>query len=470
MAEDFVKPEVTVTEEELFRELVGCEEVRAKLRETQNTIRFCQANGVDPNEMCGYNFVFTGSPGTGKTTVARLMGKMFRNLGLIPCDEVVEVSASDLITGFVGQAGQKTREMLTKARGKVLFIDEAYQLKPSAAKGFMTEVVDELVRSLTSDEFKGKMIVILAGYEQPMDDMLGVNPGLRSRFSERIHFEDFSVTTVATLLGKKFFARNLAISASVASHILQAVAPCLLAAPSFANGRDAENYYRKVFGKVADRSMTAGVSVMTVERVDLDRAMQEFLKTKQGVTRNSSSSRVKKVDNDDMLDYAFQHDTAPPPPVFETTILTETVAAPEASEEEPGPSDDDQRAAGVGFGGNNNMQFLGALQDFLRAQGLETEQGVSDLAGMAMSDPRMGQYIGEIVRSLGVDRQAAVDLLLDWQSRQADVKDQIYQQKTKLAKKGRVAIWRCAICGQSDLPYIVCYVAPFISGFQEVAL
>ncbi len=114
LPDDFVKPEKVTSEEELFSALVGCEEVRDKLQRTQDTIKFCQAQNIDPKEMCGYNYVFTGAPGTGKTTVARLMGKIFHNLGLIPCEEVIEVSASDLITGTpselfcsFGQTSQK---------------------------------------------------------------------------------------------------------------------------------------------------------------------------------------------------------------------------------------------------------------------------------------------------------------------------------------------------------------------------
>ena len=126
-----------------------------KLEEYRATLEQCKALGRDPREFIEWNFVFAGSPGTGKTTVARRMGRMFSRLGLLPCEDVVEVSASDLITGYAGQAGKKSKyirlscvcthaltdfgsnilfisiialEVLTKARGKVLFIDEAYQV------------------------------------------------------------------------------------------------------------------------------------------------------------------------------------------------------------------------------------------------------------------------------------------------------------------------------------------------------
>lgn len=90
-----------------------------------------QARGEDPKSYLSYNYLFLGNPGTGKTTIARRMGTMFKALGLLPDDTVEEISASDLSTGFSGQSGKKTREIMRKARGGVLFIDEAYQLDPA---------------------------------------------------------------------------------------------------------------------------------------------------------------------------------------------------------------------------------------------------------------------------------------------------------------------------------------------------
>lgn len=112
----------------LFKDLVGCKDsLMAKLQEYQDTIATSTKLGGDPLVGLELNFLFVGSPGTGKTTVARLVGQVFKSLGIISSDTVIECSAKDFITGFVGQASGKTREMFEKGLGQVLFIDEAYR-------------------------------------------------------------------------------------------------------------------------------------------------------------------------------------------------------------------------------------------------------------------------------------------------------------------------------------------------------
>lgn len=122
--------------EKVLLGLVGCESVRAMARGLQNTVLLARRRGDDPARLVNLNYLLLGNPGTGKTTVARLLGRLFRALGLLPFDEVVEVDASKLQTGYAGQAGRLLTETLTRAKGKVLFIDEARgapQLNPSAS-------------------------------------------------------------------------------------------------------------------------------------------------------------------------------------------------------------------------------------------------------------------------------------------------------------------------------------------------
>ena len=172
--------------------MIGCKAVKDQVNTFIQTIKFSLKLGRDPLDDLNLNFVFSGSPGTGKTTIARIMGKLLTSLNLLGRNEVVECSASDLVTGYVGQAGSKTREMFRSALGGVLFIDEAYRLNPRKSPGFMQEVVDEIVQILTEKQFKNKMAVIFAGYEQDMDELFEVNPGLKSRVSKTLRFDDFS--------------------------------------------------------------------------------------------------------------------------------------------------------------------------------------------------------------------------------------------------------------------------------------
>ena len=188
LKEDFAGLNEPYSESDLFDGILDCEGVMNKLKEYKNMFSHCRDEDKNPSQYIQYNFVFAGAPGTGKTTVTNRMGKMFHMLGILPTDEEVETSTSQLQTGYVGQSGKKTKEMLMKARGNVLFIDETYQLMPTQGGAYMQEVVDELVKDLTSKEFKDKLEVILAGYKSEMDQMLDANQGLCSRFSEKLQY------------------------------------------------------------------------------------------------------------------------------------------------------------------------------------------------------------------------------------------------------------------------------------------
>jgi len=144
--------------------LVGCAGVREQLADIQAIIEDAKRTGRDPMESLELNFKMVGPPGTGKTTVARRMGLLFEALGILADGKTfVQCSASDLTTGYVGQAATKTRSKFEEARGGVLFIDEAYRLLDKTGVTYMKEVVDEIVTILTEEDFKGKMVVIFAG-------------------------------------------------------------------------------------------------------------------------------------------------------------------------------------------------------------------------------------------------------------------------------------------------------------------
>lgn len=135
------------------------------------------------------NMLLVGNPGTGKTTVARLLGRCYRSLGLLTKGQIVEVSRAELVAGYVGQTALKTMDKIREALDGVLFIDEAYALDGGGGD-FGREAVDTLVKAI--EDYKHRLIVILAGYPEPMDEFLTLNPGLSSRFPLRLQFPDFS--------------------------------------------------------------------------------------------------------------------------------------------------------------------------------------------------------------------------------------------------------------------------------------
>ncbi|MBR2792234.1 MAG: AAA family ATPase, partial [Erysipelotrichaceae bacterium] len=148
----------------------------------------------------GYYFIITGNPGTGKTTVARIIGKMLYNMNLLPKDTFIEVDRSKLVGQYIGQTAILTAETIEKARGGTLFIDEAYTLyKKDNERDFGTEAIDTLLKDM--EDHRGEYCVILAGYAEQMGDMIrNANPGLASRFDHKIEIEDYSADELVDIL------------------------------------------------------------------------------------------------------------------------------------------------------------------------------------------------------------------------------------------------------------------------------
>jgi stage V sporulation protein K len=151
-----------------------------------------------------YHMVFKGNPGTGKTTVARIIAKLFQAMGMLPKGHLVEVERADLVGEYIGHTALKTRELIKKAMGGVLFIDEAYSLARGGEKDFGKEAIDTLVKAM--EDYKNQFVLILAGYSDEMDFFLGTNPGLPSRFPIAIEFPDYSIdqlVQIAELMAKE---------------------------------------------------------------------------------------------------------------------------------------------------------------------------------------------------------------------------------------------------------------------------
>ena len=169
--------------------LVGLKSVK---KEISNLTAFLnlQIRRGETQTFQGKHYVFTGNPGTGKTTVARIMADIFKTLGVVARGQLVEADRAKLVAGYAGQTAIKTNQLVDQALGGVLFIDEAYTLKSNDGDTFGSEAIDTLLKRLEDD--RGKFICIVAGYTDQMHDFIDTNPGLKSRFTQTIHFDDYT--------------------------------------------------------------------------------------------------------------------------------------------------------------------------------------------------------------------------------------------------------------------------------------
>ena len=172
-----------------LNELIGMESVKSAVRELYDTIKInreMEKIGQKPKKP-EIHIALTGNPGTGKTTVARILGKLFCSMGLLSSDKVIETDRSKIVAKFVGHTAQNVQRLCDDATGGILFIDEVYTL---AADDFGREASDTLMKRMEDD--RGKFIVVVAGYEGKMHEWMATNEGLSSRFTHHIHIDDYN--------------------------------------------------------------------------------------------------------------------------------------------------------------------------------------------------------------------------------------------------------------------------------------
>jgi len=238
--------------EELLAELdalIGLESVKAEIHRQSAILRIQglrqKAGLKDPTVT--RHLVFTGNPGTGKTTVARLVGGIYRALGLLSKGHLVEVDRSELVAGYLGQTAIKTAEVVEKAAGGILFIDEAYAL---SGDQYGQESINTLVKEM--EDRRADLVVIVAGYTRPMAEFIAENPGLESRFRTTITFPDYTDDELVAIFSSMARSADFDVTPE-AERAFRAVLALQLRDETFGNGRYARNVFEAAIGKMAWR-------------------------------------------------------------------------------------------------------------------------------------------------------------------------------------------------------------------------
>ncbi|HEY0016699.1 MAG TPA: AAA family ATPase [Longimicrobium sp.] len=237
-----------------LHKLVGLEKVKKEVETLTNLVRINKMRQERklPVPPLSLHMAFTGNPGTGKTTVARLLAQIFRAIGVLEKGHLVETDRSGLVAGYVGQTAIKVHEKVTEAMGGMLFIDEAYALATGDEEDFGREAVDTLVKLI--EDHRDKFIVVVAGYPAPMQKFLDSNPGLRSRFNRFIHFDDYTPDELFKIMERMCGEHGYKLQPSAAQFIQWLLSRMHeKRGENFANGRDVRNIFEQALAQQANR-------------------------------------------------------------------------------------------------------------------------------------------------------------------------------------------------------------------------
>lgn len=235
-----------------FDHLIGLESVKVFVKRMVAQVRVAQRLGHKA-DLESMHMVFKGNPGTGKTTVAELMGRVFQALGFLRRGTVFKVERADLVAEHVGQTAPKTLETIAKAMDAILFIDEAYSLIPGSGNDFGHEAIDTLVKSM--EEHRDRIVVIAAGYPQEMEAFLDTNPGLSSRFRYHIDFQDYNQDQMIEILRTMATKRSYILTPGAEARASKYLKEVRQQNPHrFSNARTARNLLDDMIGRAAERA------------------------------------------------------------------------------------------------------------------------------------------------------------------------------------------------------------------------
>ena len=273
---EFARSNVQAVLEKLDRELVGLAPVKQRIREIAALLLVDKARrsmGLETGAPT-LHMSFTGNPGTGKTTVALRMAEILKNLGYVRQGHLVSVTRDDLVGQYIGHTAPKTREVIKKAMGGVLFIDEAYYLyKPENERDYGQEAIEILLQVMENQ--RDDLVVILAGYANRMEVFFQSNPGFRSRIAHHIDFPDYSEKELMSIAQLMVDAQHYVLTPE-AQKVLRDYIPRRMKMPHFANARSMRNALdraklrqaNRLFGR-KDRTNLTRHDLTTIEAEDL---------------------------------------------------------------------------------------------------------------------------------------------------------------------------------------------------------
>ncbi len=262
-----------------LEQLVGLKEVKELIKDYIAFLKIqkLRSNFNLKSQSVVMHMVFKGNPGTGKTTVARIIGKIFNALGFLDNGQLIEVERADLVGEYIGHTAQKTKKKIQKAKGGVLFIDEAYSLARGGRKDFGKESIDTLVKAM--EDYKDNLIIILAGYRDEMNDFLKTNPGLKSRFAIHLDFPDYSIDQLVDI-AKLMFKKREYILTKVSKHYIYNVLSSLHSKEGInkGNARTVRNLVERAIRnharRIVDKNAISRQELMTIKNEDLARGFK----------------------------------------------------------------------------------------------------------------------------------------------------------------------------------------------------
>lgn len=242
--------------------MIGLTDLKKSLTTTFNRTRFEEKRrqwGLPVPERGGHHMIFTGNPGTGKTTVAKMIGRIFHALGLLSKGDVIEAERSTMVGRYIGETEQKMEELLEKAKGNVLFIDEAYSLCDNSEgdrKDFGCRVLECLLTVLTRKN--PDIIIIMAGYEKEIRQMLEMNPGMKGRFPYKFHFDDYDADELFQIACNKLKREEYVLTPEAEAYLKESIAETVAHKDAFFhNARWVEQYIQDgIVPAMSDRVMS----------------------------------------------------------------------------------------------------------------------------------------------------------------------------------------------------------------------